>query len=92
VLLTYNNVGSINAETVVSRFYELKAVIEHMKRVEDPDTYRIPHDFIKPTLNWSVEWTPEDDAKLLVGIWKHGFGTWEEIARVSVSKTLLITG
>lgn len=30
---------------------------------------------------WMIEWrTPEDDAKLLVGVYRHGFGRWREIA------------
>ena len=30
---------------------------------------------------WMVSWTtPEDDAKLLIGVYRHGFGQWKEIA------------
>ncbi|EIW67175.1 hypothetical protein TREMEDRAFT_69728 [Tremella mesenterica DSM 1558] len=81
VLFSYNSVSSINAETVVARYYELKAVVEHFKRVEDITTYRIPNDSIKPTQNWTVEWGPEEDTKLLIGIWRHGFGSWEQISQ-----------
>ncbi|WVN87533.1 uncharacterized protein L203_102716 [Cryptococcus depauperatus CBS 7841] len=80
ILFTYKGVPSINAETVVARYYELKALVEHFKRVEDITHYRIPHDNLKPTLNWTVEWTSEDDSNLLIGIWRHGFNSWEAIA------------
>jgi len=83
ILLTFRSVNSINAETVVSRHYELKAVVEHFKRVERPDEYMIPIESLKPTMNWSVDWLARDDAKLLVGIWRHGFGSWEQISQVS---------
>lgn len=30
---------------------------------------------------WMIDWrTPEDDARLLVGVYRHGFGRWKEIA------------
>ncbi|KGB76774.2 chromodomain-helicase-DNA-binding protein 1 [Cryptococcus deuterogattii R265] len=80
ILFTYKGVVSINAETVVARYYELKALVEHFKRVEDFPSYTIPHDSLKPTMNWTVEWTAREDSQLLVGIWKHGFGSWEAIA------------
>ncbi|WVQ84586.1 hypothetical protein IAT38_006740 [Cryptococcus sp. DSM 104549] len=81
ILFTYKGVPSINAETVVSRYYELKALVEHFKRVEDTTTYSIPHDNLKPTMNWTVEWGAKDDSHLLVGLWRHGFGSWEAIAQ-----------
>ncbi|KAK8853315.1 hypothetical protein IAR55_004019 [Kwoniella newhampshirensis] len=81
ILFTYKTVPAINAETVVSRYYELKALVEHFKRVEDIESYRIPHDSLKPTMNWTVEWAAQDDAHLLIGIWRHGFGSWEAIAQ-----------
>ena len=79
ILFSYNSVGGLNAETIVARHYGLKAVVEHFKRVEDPDSYSIPHDSLKPTQNWTVDWTSENDTHLLVGVWRHGFGSWEQI-------------
>ncbi|RSH91369.1 hypothetical protein EHS25_009668 [Saitozyma podzolica] len=81
ILFTYRNVAALNAETIVARHYELKALVEHFKRVEDVAGYTIPYDSLKPTMNWSVDWTAEDDAHLLVGLWRHGFGSWELIAQ-----------
>lgn len=80
ILFTYKTVGAINAETLVSRYYELKALTEHFKRA-DVKGYRLPFDQLKPTMNWSVEWTLQDDAHLLVGLYKYGFSSWERIAQ-----------
>ncbi|WRT70120.1 uncharacterized protein IL334_007114 [Kwoniella shivajii] len=81
VLFTYKTVTAINAETVVARYYELKALVEHFKRIEDISTYSIPYDSLKPTMNWTVDWNANDDAHLLLGIWRHGFGSWEPISQ-----------
>lgn len=92
VLFSYQNVTGLNAETVTARYYELKAVVEHMKRVETTEDYRIPVDHLKPTLNWSVDWSADDDAHLLVGIWRHGFGSWEQMYQVSIDPFWLTSG
>ncbi|OCF38014.1 chromodomain-helicase-DNA-binding protein 1 [Kwoniella heveanensis BCC8398] len=81
ILFSYKTVTALNAETVVARYYELKALVEHFKRVDDLSKYEIPHDSLKPTMNWTVDWTPKDDAHLLIGIWRHGMGSWEAIAQ-----------
>lgn len=87
ILFTFRGIQGINAETVVARHYELKALVEHFKRVEDIDSYAIPHDNLKPTMNWSVEWGARQDSRLLVGIWKYGFGAWDLIKAVSSTCT-----
>lgn len=79
VLVTYRGVSGINAETVVSRVSELKILNEHLGRADDIHKWQIPVDNIRPTLNWSGKWSPTDDAMLLVGAWKHGFGSWEKM-------------
>lgn len=83
ILFSFQSVSAINAETVIARYYELKAVVEHFRRMEHLDQYSIPVDSLKPTMNWTVDWNYKDDAHLLIGIWKHGFGSWEQIAAVS---------
>ncbi|ORY35802.1 putative Chromodomain helicase [Naematelia encephala] len=79
ILFSYKGVSGINAETLAARFYELKALCEHFKRIDEPDDYRIPQENLKPTMNWSVDWTAADDGHLVVGIWRHGFGAWEQM-------------
>lgn len=79
ILFTYKSVAAINADTLVARYYELKAVMEHFKR-ESIENYTLPFDSLKPTMNWSVDWLPVDDAHLLVGLYKYGFSSWDLIA------------
>lgn len=82
VLVTYRNVGNINAETVVSRFRDLRILYNHLKDLSD-DIYdwALPVENIRPTLNWSGRWGPQDDSMLLVGAYLHGFGNWEAIQK-----------
>lgn len=54
-----------------------------LSRGTDLANWKIPVDSIKNTQSWAVPWSPKDDARLLVGIWKHGFGLWEQIQRDS---------
>lgn len=79
VLVSYRNVANINADTVRSRVRDLKLLNEQLTKVSDPYSWRIPVDHLRPTLNWNNKWGPDDDAMLLVGAWKHGFGNWEAI-------------
>ena len=78
VLITYRNV-SANAETVVSRFHELRILINQLAQMDNVLEWRLPTDSIRPTLNWTCKWGPDDDAMLLIGAWRHGFGNWEKI-------------
>lgn len=77
VLVTFRGVGGLNAETIVSRHHELKVLCDHMKMVEDPYSWTLPVENIRPTLNWTSKWGNHEDAMLLVGAWIHGFGNWE---------------
>jgi chromodomain-helicase-DNA-binding protein 1 len=79
VLIDFRNIKSINAETVVSRHFDLKAVQEQLSQVQDVDSWQIPPEGIRPTQNWSTEWGPAQDTKLLVGVWRYGIGAWEQI-------------
>jgi len=79
ILFTYLTVTAINAETVIARYYELKALVEHFKRIGDSKGYEVPIDNLKSTSNWTVEWGIKEDTHLLIGIWRHGFGSWEAI-------------
>jgi len=79
VLVSFRNVSGINAETVVSRFHELRILISQLSNMDNSLEWRLPTDSIRPTLNWTCKWGPDDDAMLLVGAWRHGFGNWEKI-------------
>lgn len=81
VLVTYRNVGNINAETVLSRHRDLQVLFRALSDLEDPYTWSMPVENIRPTLNWSGRWGPQDDAMLLVGAYLYGFGNWEAIQK-----------
>jgi chromodomain-helicase-DNA-binding protein 1 len=82
VLVSFRDISSINAETTAYRWHELAVVDQHLRRVPNPLKWAVPAE-MKPTMNWSVPWSAFEDSRLLVGIWKHGFGSWEAIQNVS---------
>ena len=82
VLVTYRNVGNINAETVLSRHRDLQILFKYLGGLNDEIYgWSIPIDNIRPTLNWSGRWGPTEDAMLLVGAYLYGFGNWEAMAK-----------
>lgn len=81
VLVTCRNVSNINAETVLSRHRDLRVLYNILGELEDPYKWSIPIDNIRPTLNWSGRWGPQDDSMLLVGAFIYGFGNWDTMAK-----------
>lgn len=81
VLVTCRGVGNINAETVVSRYHDLRTLYNILSELPDPYKWSIPVENIRPTLNWSGRWGPQDDSMLLVGAYLYGFGNWETMAK-----------
>lgn len=81
VLVTYRGVGNINAETVISRHEDLRILFNILSEMDDPYSWSIPIDNIRPTLNWSCRWGPSDDSMLLVGAYIYGFGNWEAMQK-----------
>ncbi|KAJ6625459.1 transcription regulator [Mycena sp. CBHHK59/15] len=81
VLVTCRNVSNINAETVISRHRDLRILYNILSELEDPYKWSIPIENIRPTLNWSGRWGPQDDSMLLVGAYLYGFGNWEAMAK-----------
>ncbi|WFD32163.1 DNA helicase [Malassezia sp. CBS 17886] len=79
VLLNYRGISNINAETVLIRHYDLRLLAEVLEAAPDPLQWRIPVEQLKSTLNWHCPWGIAEDSMLLVGIWRHGFGSWEQI-------------
>ena len=52
-----------------------------LNKVEDKSRWSFPVTGAKATANWRCEWTSEDDAALLVGVWRHGHGGWDSIQK-----------
>ncbi|KIK26973.1 hypothetical protein PISMIDRAFT_8521 [Pisolithus microcarpus 441] len=83
VLVTYRNVGNINAETVLSRYRDLRVLNNILADFSPEELYNwaIPIDNIRPVLNWSGRWGSQEDSMLLVGAHLYGFGNWEAMAK-----------
>lgn len=79
VLLNFRGIGGINAETIVIRHHELRLLAEMLEKVDNVLEWRIPVDNLKTTLNWNCEWGALEDSRLLVGVFRHGFGSWDVI-------------
>lgn len=79
VLLNYRGISNINAETLLIRHHELHLLAEVLEALDDPLQWRIPVHNLKSTLNWHCEWGHKEDSMLLIGVWRHGFGSWEQI-------------
>lgn len=52
-----------------------------LHNLSDPAKWVFPVDDTKATQNWNSEWGVEEDAKLVVGVWRHGHGNWEAIEK-----------
>lgn len=81
VLVTCRGVSNINAETVLSRNRDLRILYNVLSELDDVYSWSIPVDNIRPTLNWSGRWGPQDDSMLLVGAYLYGFGNWEAMQK-----------
>ncbi|KWU44413.1 hypothetical protein RHOSPDRAFT_18100, partial [Rhodotorula sp. JG-1b] len=79
VLVTFRGINNINAETTVQRAEELKILHSHLHKAPNALKWELPLDNVKATSAWNCEWSNEDDAHLLVGVWKYGHGNWEPI-------------
>lgn len=79
VLVDFHGVAGINAETLASRHMNLRVLDIHLRKIEDPLGWQVPADHLKPTMGWTTPWKAFEDSRLLVGVWKYGFGSWEDI-------------
>ncbi|KAI9203088.1 SNF2 family N-terminal domain-containing protein [Polychytrium aggregatum] len=82
VPVTFEGVSPINAGQVVQRVRDLTTLNQRMKEIKNHDGFRLNSE-IKPVRDWKCTWLPKDDAMLLVGIYRHGFGSWDLIQQDS---------
>ncbi|XP_074310601.1 protein CHROMATIN REMODELING 5 [Silene latifolia] len=69
----------VKANDMISRVEELQHLAKRISRCEDPiSQFRVK--YLKQS-NWSkgCGWNQIDDARLLLGVYYHGFGNWEKI-------------
>ncbi|KAG7191531.1 uncharacterized protein KQ657_003035 [Scheffersomyces spartinae] len=77
VLFEYQGVKNINAELVLNRPKDMK-LLESMIPTQKPILFVLPRP-AKPVMQWQCDWTEKDDAMLLVGVYKFGYGSWVQI-------------
>jgi chromodomain-helicase-DNA-binding protein 1 len=77
VNFAFQGVPQNNAVIMMQRVTDLSFLASRMKD-QNLLNFRIPWD-VRPVTNWKPLWNSRDDAMLLVGIYKHGFGSWEAI-------------
>ena len=77
VMFTFRGVPLNNAVIINQRVSDLSFLAARLQG-QSLLNFRIPWD-VRPVTNWKPSWNSRDDAMLLVGIYKHGFGSWEAI-------------
>ncbi|PFH58256.1 hypothetical protein XA68_13973 [Ophiocordyceps unilateralis] len=77
VLIDFGELKKINAETAIERPQQLQQLRQAIRSQSDWRSFRLP-DATKGT-NYSCPWGAREDAMLLVGIDRHGFGAWVQI-------------
>ncbi|GAO49406.1 hypothetical protein SAICODRAFT_22484 [Saitoella complicata NRRL Y-17804] len=78
ILIEFNGVKNINAETLIQRSEELGYLHDILAKVPDKKSYRM-NPTAKGVHGWKCVWGEREDSMLLVGIDRHGFGAWAEI-------------
>lgn len=77
VLFEYNGVKNINAELVLMRPVDMRR-LERLVPKDKPTAFELPRP-PKLVQAWSCDWSARDDAMLLVGVYKFGYGLWTQI-------------
>ncbi|KAI8896505.1 P-loop containing nucleoside triphosphate hydrolase protein [Globomyces pollinis-pini] len=76
ILADFQDVTKINSESLLQRIKDMEFL---NKRLENEDLKRFRISWSKADTKWSVDWSAIEDAALLVGIYKHGYGELESI-------------
>jgi chromodomain-helicase-DNA-binding protein 1 len=74
ITASYGSVTGINAGVMIQRVSDLMFLSKRLEK-QNLAAFRITWS-IKPVSNWAAPWGAKDDAMLLVGIYKHGYGSW----------------
>lgn len=77
VLIDFGDLKKVNAETAIERPKQLQLLRQAIQAHSDWRSFRLP-DATKAA-HYSCPWGAKEDAMLLVGIDRHGFGAWVQI-------------
>ncbi|KAG1474548.1 hypothetical protein G6F56_000296 [Rhizopus delemar] len=78
ILFTWKDIQSVNAGQVLQRHHDMKILSKRVSLMTDMTKFRVPM-FAKRVQGWSCNWGPKEDAMLLVGVYKYGFGSWQQM-------------
>ncbi|KAJ1978430.1 ATP-dependent DNA helicase Hrp3 [Dimargaris xerosporica] len=77
-IIAFEGFSNINASVLVPRVQELRCLHDALSPLANPLRFRLGTT-LKPVHNWACSWGQKDDAMLLVGVYRHGFGAWDQI-------------
>ncbi|GAV52497.1 hypothetical protein ZYGR_0AG04880 [Zygosaccharomyces rouxii] len=81
VLFQFEDMKNLNAESLVNRVEDMKLlkgyIDKHYK--DDPLKFKFNSQQPKAVQNWNCRWEKSDDEKLIVGVYKYGYGSWSQI-------------
>ena len=86
--------NAIRAKDTKNRLLELKVMDEMVGQREDMENFRLGGGMLPRPPVWArkCDWTPKDDAMVLVGMFKHGWGSWDKLlsdSTLSISEKIV---
>ncbi|KAI7847045.1 SNF2 family N-terminal domain-containing protein [Circinella umbellata] len=78
ILFTWRGIQSVNAGQVLQRHHDMKVLRQRMNSMSNTLKFRMSLG-AKRVQGWSCAWGQKEDAMLLVGVDRHGFGSWHAI-------------
>ncbi|CCF56547.1 hypothetical protein KAFR_0B02490 [Kazachstania africana CBS 2517] len=80
-LFAFMNVKQLNAETIANRVDGMSTLKKHIHThfKDNVMKFNLGNKTPKPAQNWSCNWTKANDENLLIGVFKHGYGSWAQI-------------
>ncbi|TPX33995.1 hypothetical protein SmJEL517_g03222 [Synchytrium microbalum] len=78
VTIAFEGLPAVNAKQLYTRVNDFNHAMTRLKlAAEKPQSFRLSNQM--KSVNWSQPWTHKEDAMLVAGIARHGFGSWAEI-------------
>jgi chromodomain-helicase-DNA-binding protein 1 len=78
ILIDFKSLAKVNAESILQRCDDMRFIRRVVHRATPITNFRISSQ-VKAVTNWKCQWAVKDDAMLLIGVDKHGHGSWQAI-------------
>jgi chromodomain-helicase-DNA-binding protein 1 len=75
ILFTWRDIQGVNAGQVLQRHHDMQVLAKRLKGLPDENKFRVAMG-AKRVQGWSCTWGTKEDAMLLVGVNRYGFGSW----------------